>query len=500
MINHFIEKIPLFNYVFGAEIFLAISTLLLLLFGIRGGDKLAARTSWIATFILIMILLIISKLSDGSLVNPISSFYKINNFVIIAKVMIVFSAIVSLVLYTGHLNYNIVNSRFEYPVILLLSVLGMSIMVSANDFLTLYMGLELQSLAIYVLVAINKDNIKSSEAGVKYFTLGAFSSGILLYGISLIYGFSGSIFFSDLQNLFSGTSDIKSFGNYIGMLIGMILVITAFCFKISAVPFHMWTPDVYEGAPTPVTLFMSSAPKIAGLLVFLRILTEPLSGFVDDWRQIVVVIAIMSLLVGALGAVLQNNLKRLLAYSSINHVGFMLLGIIVFNESGVQAILIYLILYLVMIFGVFAFLMIVKQSHHSADMADKKILEDITSYAGLSKTMPLVAIGMVVLLLSMAGIPPFSGFFGKFFIFKAVLEEGYYILAVIAAISTVIAIYYYLKIIKIMFFDDVVEVYDKRPSFPSVMVYVMAVLFNLFFFIKPNFLFDISYFSANFIF
>ena len=488
MIANIIQE--LFKLTYAVEAFLAVSILILILLGIKKGDKVTARISYISIFILSVALFLISK------INPVSSiiddFFITNNIIILIKAIIIIAAIISLLLYIGHLNYNPQNSRFEYPIVLLISILGMLVMVSANDFLTLYMGLEVQSIAIYILVAINRNNIKSSEAGVKYFVLGALSSGIMLYGISLIYGFSGSIFFTDLSGVLN--NNIYQDSNYLGLLIGFILILIGFCFKISAVPFHMWTPDVYEGAPTPVTLYISTAPKVAAFFVISTILTGPFLAFVHDWQQIIVCIAIASLLVGALGAIKQTNLKRLIAYSSINHIGFILLAIISFKQQGMQAMLVYLIIYLVMTFGVFAFLMLVKQSHNSADMADKKPLEDISSYAGLARTMPLTAIGMTIILLSMAGIPPFAGFFAKLFIFKSILAAGYYKVAIIAAISAVIALYYYLNIIKIMFFDEAKQVYKKVASRITLIIYSFAVLFNLLFFIKPNFIFNLANF------
>ena len=478
----------LFKLTYGAELFLALSMLILLLLGVKNGDKVTARISYLSIFVLAITLFIIGRLTPVN--SIIDNFFIINNVSNIIKTILIIAAIISLFLYIGHLNYNPKNSRFEYPIIILISIIGMLVMVSARDFLTLYMGLEVQSIAIYILVAINRENIKSSEAGIKYFVLGALSSGVMLYGISLIYGFSGSIFFTDLSHIFAN-NDIYQNESYLGLLIGLILILIGFCFKISAVPFHMWTPDVYEGAPTPVTLYISTVPKVAAFFVMLTMLTGPFLAFSYDWKQILICISVASLLVGSLGAIRQTNLKRLIAYSSINHIGFILLAIISFKQQGMQAMLLYLIIYLVMTFGVFSFLMLIKQSHNSADMADKKPLEDISSYAGLAKSTPMVAIGMTVILLSMAGIPPFAGFFAKFFIFKTILAEGYYKVAVIAAISAVIALYYYLNIIKIMFFDDAKEVYNKSASRITIIIYSIVVLFNLLFFIKPNILFNL---------
>ena len=497
MVINFLNELLLMQYSFTTEAFLAFGILLLILLGIKNGDKAVDVTSWIAIFLLFISLFIATRLNVNNDIQQ--QFFKMNYLIMAVKAIIIIAAIVSLILYVGHLNYNAQIARFEYPIIMLTAVLGMLIMVSANDFLTLYLGLELQSLAVYIMVAINRSNLKSSEAAIKYFVLGALSSVVLLYGISLIYGFSGTIFFSDLSNYFMA-QDAKESENYIAIIFAIVFIITALCFKVSAVPFHMWTPDVYEGAPTPVTLFMASVVKVAALFLFLRVLIEPFGAFAADWQQIIMFVSGASLIVGALGAIKQLNIKRLLAYSSINHIGFIMLGMLVYNGAGVQAIMIYLLLYLVMVFGAFSFLMLLKQSHSSADMADKKPLEDITTYAGLYKIMPLTAIGMSIILLSMAGIPPFAGFFGKLYILKAVLAEGYYGISVIAALSAVVAMFYYLKIIKIMFFDENLESYNKKPTLPIAIIFFIAVIFNLVFFIQPNFIFNISYFSEKFFF
>jgi NADH-quinone oxidoreductase subunit N len=491
MVN--LARVALFEYSFATEVIILASSMVLIILGVRGKDKMTRNISLGSILVLVFSLFVLTKFGVDS-VNPIGMFYKVSGFIISMKAVTIICAIISLLMYIGHLNYNVANRRFEYPIILLLSVVGMLVMISANDFLSLYIGLELQSLAIYILTAMNRDNLKSSEAGLKYFVLGALASGILLYGISLIYGFSGSIYFSDIGNLFI---DKAALDINLGLLVGMVMVLVALFFKIAAVPFYMWAPDVYEGSPTPVTLFISTAPKVAGFVILYRVLAEPFVNFYDHMQQIIIFVAVASLIVGALVAIRQMNLKRLIAYSSINHVGFILLGVVAMGNNGLQAMVLYLVLYLTMNFGIFAFLMLVKQSHNSTDLSDKKPLEDISTYAGIGKSMPLVAIGMTILLLSMACIPPFAGFFGKFFIFKVMVESELYWIAVVAAISAVIAAFYYLKIIKIMFFEEEVEEYKKKPNFIIVLVYAILVLFNLFFFINPDMFFDILSYNVG---
>jgi len=493
MINNLLN-IGLLQYSVITEAFLALASLVLIVIGVRRSDKETSRIALLAIFALIIGLILTVGVNSG-IYNPFEDYYRVDLFTTVIKSLVIITAVISLILYVGHLDYNPNNSRFEYPIIMVLSVVGMLILVSAKDFLSLYMGLELQSLAIYVLAAINKKNLKSTEAGFKYFVLGALGSAILLYGVSLIYGFSGTLNFLEIQE------SLRSVGQpHLGVIIGLVLVVIALCFKISAVPFHMWTPDVYEGAPTPVTLFMATTPKIVGFVVLFRVLSEAFADYYNDWQNMILFLAVASLLVGALGAVRQQNFKRLLAYSSINHVGFMLLGILTFDKIGIQAVLLYLVLYVTLVFGAFAFLMLVKQSHHSADGADKKPLEDISAYSGLSETMPLTALGMVILLFSMSGIPPFAGFFAKLYIFKATLTSEYYVTSVLAAISAVIAAYYYLKIVKIMFFDKPIENYDKTPTLPTRIIFTLMVIFNLLFFIKAEFLFDITRYSVDLLF
>jgi NADH-quinone oxidoreductase subunit N len=327
----------------------------------------------------------------------------------------------------------------------------MMLMVSASDFLSLYVGLELQSLSLYVLAACKRDDAKSSEAGLKYFVLGALSSGLLLYGISLIYGFTGTTDFVsvaiDLHYKLHASQ---------GVVIGMVFVCAALAFKISAVPFHMWAPDVYEGAPTPVTAFFAAAPKLAALALLTRFLLEPMIGLSGQWHQVIVFIAVASMLWGAFAGLVQSNLKRLLAYSSIANVGYLLVGLAAGGKAGVQALLIYFTIYALNTLGAFAVILCLRRGG--------KALEAITDLSGLSKTNPVVALAMTVLMFSMAGVPPLAGFFGKYFVFLAAVDAGLVPLAIIGVLSSVVTAYYYLRIIKVMYFDEPATALDPLPD------------------------------------
>ncbi|MDR3449992.1 MAG: NADH-quinone oxidoreductase subunit NuoN [Alphaproteobacteria bacterium] len=341
--------------------------------------------------------------------------------------------------------------RPEYPVLVLFATLGMMLMVSASDLLALYVGLELQSLSLYVLAAFKRDDKRSSEAGLKYFVLGALSSGLLLYGISLVYGFAGTTDFTSL-----GIQLHQAKVPMTGVIVGMVFICAGLAFKVSGVPFHMWTPDVYEGAPTPVTAFFAAAPKLAAVALFTRFLLQPMSSLADQWHQVIVFIAVASMLWGAFAGLVQSNLKRLLAYSSIANVGFILVGLAVGDKSGVQAILIYLAIYALNTLGAFAVLLCLRRNG--------KDVEAVSDLSGLSKTNPLVALGMTVLMFSMAGVPPLAGFFGKYFMFLAAVDAGLIPLAIIGVLTSVVTAYYYIRIIKVMYFDEPGLPLDPLPD------------------------------------
>jgi len=356
--------------------------------------------------------------------------------------------------------------RFEYGVLFLLSTLGMMMLISAADLIALYLGLELMSLPLYVVAASHRDNVRSSEAGLKYFVLGALSSGMLLYGASLIYGFTGTI-------NFAGIAKATGHGASIGLIFGLVFLFVGFCFKISAVPFHMWTPDVYEGAPTPVTAFFAAAPKVAGIAIFVRATVMAFPGITHEWQQIVVFVSIASMVLGAFAAIGQRNIKRLMAYSSIGHMGFALVGLAAGTPEGVQGVLVYMTIYVVMTLGTFAVILSMRR--------DGALVEDISDLAGLARTHPTMAFFLAMLLFSLAGIPPLAGFFAKFYVFLAAIKAGLYILAVIGVITSVIGAYYYLTIVKIMYFDEPVSSFQRMPGSLRLVLGVSGLIVMLFF-------------------
>jgi NADH-quinone oxidoreductase subunit N len=360
--------------------------------------------------------------------------------------------------------------RFEYPVLIVFATLGMMLMVSAGDWLSLYVGLELQSLTLYVLAAFRRDDMKSSESGLKYFVLGALSSGLILYGISLIYGMTGTTQFAGLAPMMTGTPPL-------GVIFGVVFICAALAFKVSAVPFHMWTPDVYEGAPTPVTAFFAAAPKLAALALFTRVLMQPLGGLEHQWGQIVVFIAAASMLLGSFAGLAQSNVKRLLAYSAIANAGYALVGLAVGGEMGVQALLIYLTIYVFNTLGVFGVVLCLRRRG--------QMLEQMTDLSGLAKTNPLLAFAMVVFMFSLAGVPPLAGFFGKYFIFLAAVRAHMVPLAVLGVLSSVVAAFYYLRIVKLMYFDEPAQPVDVPHDFGLRAVLVITTAFMLLFIVWP---------------
>jgi NADH-quinone oxidoreductase subunit N len=365
--------------------------------------------------------------------------------------------------------------KIEYPILILSSVLGMMIMISSNDLIVFYMGLELQSLALYVLATFNRDQLKSSEAGLKYFVLSALSSGLLLYGCSLIYGFTGSTNFNIIANQLNS--------NEYAITFGIVFILVGLAFKISAVPFHMWAPDVYEGSPTSVTLFFTMVPKIAALTVFIRFLYVPFLNLIDQWQMILIFLSIASMLFGAIAAIGQTNLKRLIAYSSIGHVGYTLAGVATGSNDGIQSSVIYITIYILMNLGLFSCLLMMKRNN--------KYFEDIEDLSGLSKNHPLMSLSLLVILFSLAGIPPLAGFFAKFYIFKSVLEQSMYFLAIVGLLSTVVAAFYYLRIIKIMYFDKEKEKYDTDHSLWLKFSLMFSTLLILIYFIFPSQLIEV---------
>jgi len=432
------------------------------------GNKSTATISWLSvlTMSIAAVLVIIGPVERVTAFNNLFVVEEFSNY---AKLLILLAAAFTLILAMPYnKRENIL--QFEFPILILFSVLGMMMMVSANDLISLYLGIELQSLSLYVLATIRRDSVKSAEAGLKYFVLGALSSGILLYGMSMVYGFSGSTSFDKLSIVFNnyGHND-----PIIGVTVGLVFIIAGLAFKISAVPFHMWTPDVYEGAPTPITAFFAIAPKIAAMILIIRILIQPFGEFFDQWQQIVWFISAASMTLGAFAAINQNNIKRLMAYSSIGHMGFILVGLAAGNESGTQAVLLYLTVYLFMNIGTFACILAMRKQG--------RMIEDIDQLAGLSRTNPIMAVSITIFMFSMAGIPPLAGFFGKYFIFKAAIEADLYTLAVLGVLASVVSSYYYLRIVKLMYFDNPLDSFDspigKEISIVTIGMSVAVVFF-----------------------
>ncbi len=430
------------------ELVLSGAGLVLLLVAAWGGDKaarliaiLAAAALFAAGFLLVPGL---HTGSDGPATLAFGGLVKVDSFALFAKALIYLSAIGALMIapafFAGPAGGTERGMRAEYPVLILFSSVGMGLMVSANDFMTLYLGLELTSLTSYVLAAILRRDTRSGEAGLKYFVLGALASGILLYGTSLLYGFTGGTSFAAVR---AGLDGPLAYGP----LFGLIFVLSGLAFKISAVPFHMWTPDVYEGAPTPVTAFFSTAPKVAAVGLAARVVFEVFGGQVEAWQQIVMFMALASIVFGALGAIGQENLKRLLAYSSINNIGFILLGLAVANADGVAAMLVYLFIYVAMSLGCFAALLMLRGE-------DGVLYETFADIRGLSVTRPAIAWALLLFMFSLAGIPPLLGFYAKFVIFQATIEANLVAFGAIAIASSVIGAFYYIKFVKVMFFDE----------------------------------------------
>jgi NADH-quinone oxidoreductase subunit N len=376
---------------------------------------------------------------NGVSADAFGGFYRVDSFGSFAKILIYFAAAIALVIAPGALE-KMSAMRAEYPVLVILAATGMGVMVSATDLLTLYIGLELNSLAAYVLASFARNDERSAEAGLKYFVLGALASGILLFGMSLLYGFTGS---TDFQAIADAMAGEISFGK----LLGLVFVLSGLAFKISAAPFHMWTPDVYEGAPTPVTAFFASAPKVAASALLIRVTIEAFGSQIAAWQQILIVVSLMSIIIGAVGAIGQQNLKRLLAYSSINNIGFILIGLAAGTQAGVAAMLTYLAIYVPMTLGGFICLMQLKGS-------DGTMKEGMADVAGLSKSQPMLAAALAVFMFSLAGIPPLFGFWGKLVVFQAAVAANLLPLAVIGIVASVIGAFYYLKVIKLMYFDE----------------------------------------------
>jgi NADH-quinone oxidoreductase subunit N len=455
------------------EIFISLSVMFLLVFGVF--KKKSSNIVYnLSIFSLIITAVLIFNNPFNKNVNLFNESYIIDYLSSYMKILTLLGGIFVLIISSRYLKILKI-FKIEYPILILCSILGMMVMISSNDLIVFYLGLELQSLALYVLASFNRDHLKSSEAGLKYFVLSALSSGLLLYGCSLIYGFSGSTNF----NIISQNMNSEHFG----LTFGIVFILVGLAFKISAVPFHMWAPDVYEGSPTSVTLFFAIVPKVAALTVFIRFLYIPFVNMVDHWQTILVFMSIASMIFGAVAAIGQTNLKRLIAYSSIGHIGYALAGLVVGTNEGIQSSIAYISIYLVMNLGLFGCLFMLKRKD--------QYFETIDDLSGLSKNHPLLSLSLLVMLFSLAGIPPLAGFFAKFYIFKSVIEQSMYFLAIVGLLSTVIAAFYYLRIIKIIYFDKEIEKYDTDHNIWLRFSLTLSTLLVLLYFIFPSKLLEI---------
>ncbi|MBP1850608.1 NADH-quinone oxidoreductase subunit NuoN [Rhizobium halophytocola] len=420
------------------ELILAVGALALLMIGVFSGDKSAPTVTGLAVALLVasgMWMLLVP--AEG---QAFGGAYVADNFATFMKVLALIGSIFAMIMAVGHARFDHLD-KFEFPVLLVLATLGIMLMISSNNMISLYLALELQSLALYVVAAINRDSLRSTEAGLKYFVLGALSSGMLLYGMSLVYGFTGNVNFEEIARVLSaGTPNL-------GVIFGLVFVLAGLSFKISAVPFHMWTPDVYEGAPTPVTAFLAAAPKVGAMAILVRIVIEAFQPIFVEWQQIVVFISIASMLLGSFAAIGQRNIKRMMAYSSIGHIGFALVGLAAGSKTGVSGVILYMTIYLVMTLGTFACIMAMRRKEGGN-------VENIDDLAGLSTTKPFMAFVLTALMFSLAGIPPLAGFFGKYFVFVAAIEAKLYGLAIVGMLASVVGAFYYLRIVKVMWFDE----------------------------------------------
>ncbi len=451
------------------EVFLTLSIFITLMLGVfsKKSFNLIFNLSSAVIIITIAIIFNSSNITEKIFLD---SFVK-DNFSSFFKILILVSSLFVL----NSSKVFIIDSKidkFEYPIIILISILGMFFMVSSNDLILFYLGLELQSLALYILASIDRDNLKSSESGIKYFVLSALSSGLLLYGCSLLYGFTGSTNFELISEQLNKENK--------GAIFAMVFILVGLAFKISAVPFHMWTPDVYEGAPTSITSFFAVVPKVAGFAVLIKFMLVPFANILLEWQTIIIFISISSMILGAIAAIVQKNIKRLLAYSSIGHIGYALAGVATGAISGYKSAIVYITIYVVMNLGAFSCLYMMKK--------DGKYKEGISDLSGISKKHPVLALSFLIILFSLAGIPPLGGFFAKFYIFTSVLEQKMYTLAIIGLLTTVISAFYYLKVIKTIYFEDNLDAFDSVKNKIAQFTILISCTFLITFFLYPSLL------------
>jgi NADH-quinone oxidoreductase subunit N len=449
------------------ELILVVGAMALLMIGAWRGDRVTAGLSGLAVMLLVVAGVLIATMGGDKIVAFGGSFV-VDPFARFLKLLVLVGS-VGAILLSVEFRRDLDRRRFEYPILILLATAGMLLLISAGDLIALYLGFETMSLALYVLAAIDRDSARATEAGLKYFVLGALSSGMLLYGASLIYGFAGTV-------SFTGIATAATAGG-IGLIFGLVFLFAGLCFKVSAVPFHMWTPDVYQGAPTPVTAFFAAAPKVAAIAIFMRVSITAFPAITTQWQQIIVFVSIASMALGSFAAIGQRNIKRLMAYSSIGHMGFALVGLAAGTAQGIQGVLVYMAIYVTMTLGTFACIIAMRRKG--------KAVEDLTDLAGLARTKPMMAFFFAMLMFSMAGVPPLAGFFAKFYVFLAAVQAGLFTLAVLGVITSVVGAYYYLLIVKIMYFDDPVDVFDPTPS-ELTTVLGIAGLAVLLFFIYPS--------------
>jgi NADH-quinone oxidoreductase subunit N len=445
------------------EILLAAGALVLLLFGAIRGERSANPMNFITLVLLVVALVAVLMLPSGR-VETMNGSFVIDGFSKFMKSLTLVGSIGALILSMDYMRREGIN-RFEYPILIVLSTIGMLMVSSANDLIALYLGIELLSLASYVIAAFDRDNLRSTEAGLKYFVLGALSSGMLLYGSSLVYGFTGTVAFPGIAAALQGHAGT-------GIIFGLVFVAAGIAFKISAVPFHMWTPDVYEGAPTPVTAFFAAAPKMAGMAMATRVFIGAFPGITDQWQQIIVFISIASMALGSFAAIGQRNIKRLMAYSSIANVGYALIGLATGTVEGIQGVVVYMAIYLAMTLGTFACILSLRRG--------RVMFENIEDLSGLARTHPTIAFCLAMMMFSLAGIPPLAGFFAKFAVFNAAIQANLVTLAVIGVVTSVVGAYYYLRLVKVMYFDEAVEKYDPMAAGVKIVLALSAAFIVLF--------------------
>jgi NADH-quinone oxidoreductase subunit N len=445
------------------EIILAVGVLVLILFGAYRGERSAALVT-IGALALLFVALVAVLILPASRTITMGGSFIVDGFAKYMKLLVLLGSAATIALSTDYLRREGID-RFEYPILILLSTIGMLMMVSANDLIGLYLGLELQSLSAYVIASFHRDNLRSTEAGLKYFVLGALSSGMLLYGASLVYGFTGTVAFPGIATALRSPAET-------GVVLGLVFVAAGVAFKISAVPFHMWTPDVYEGAPTPVTAFFSSAPKVAAMAMTVRVFMGAFPNILGQWQQIIIFIAIASMLLGSFAAIGQRNIKRLMAYSSIGNVGYALIGLAAGTAEGIQGVIVYMAIYLAMTLGGFACIL--------AMCRRGVMFENIDDLSGLARTHPVLAFCFAAMLFSLAGIPPLAGFFAKFYVFAAAIRAGLVTLAVIGVVTSVIGAYYYVRIVKIMYFDEPQAAFEPMSAGVQVVLAVSTFVVLVF--------------------